>query len=83
MTTEQINELKQALNNGVVSFIYTKKDGTERNATGTLCESIILEKGGEMPKGTGETPNQTIPYWDVEKCAWRSCLKDNLVSWVK
>ena len=83
MTAEQINEFKQSLQSGVVNFEYQKKDGTARQAIGTLCESIIIEKGGNMPKGTGETPDNTIPYWDIEKCSWRSCLKDNLTGWYK
>lgn len=80
MKQEQINEFKNLLSEGVVSFEYLKKDGTTRQAIGTLLESIILEKGGEMPKGTGDTPSNTIPYWDLDKCSWRSCLKDNLVN---
>ena len=69
-----LKELKHNMGHSIVNFSYKKKDGTIRNAQGTLCECIILERGGEMPKGTGEAPSDTFPYWDVEVGSWR-CFK--------
>lgn len=72
---ELLNELRHNMKHSIVTFSYRKKDGTTREAKGTLCESIIMDRGGEMPKGTGETPSETFPYWDVECEGWR-CFKE-------
>lgn len=69
-----LDELRHNMSHSVVKFSYKKKDGTIRSARGTLCERIILERGGEMPKGTGETPDNVFPYWDIDAEAWR-CFK--------
>lgn len=69
-----LNDLRHNMKHSIVSFSYRKKDGSLRNAKGTLSESIIKDRGGEMPKGTGETPSDTFPYWDIEAEGWR-CFK--------
>ena len=69
-----MEELRQMMQNGAVTFQYKKKDGSTRTATGTLCESIIVEDGGSMPKGTGVIPQDTFPYWDLNSNGWR-CFK--------
>ena len=71
---ELLKELRHNMKHSIVSFSYLKKDGSTRTAKGTLCESIITDRGGEMPKGTGETPSDAFPYWDVESEGWR-CFK--------
>ena len=61
---------------GIVSFVYRKKDGTERHAIGTLYGV------GHTIKGTGNTREcqWTLRYFDVEAHAWRSFIMDNLIS---
>lgn len=76
---EKINELKELMHQSIVSFQYKKKDGSIRVARGTLQEDIIIEDGGEMPKGTGETSIDTVPYWDVDVCGWRCFRIDNFI----
>lgn len=83
VTTENLTEalvtLKNKMHDGVVTFTYLKKDGSERTAKGTLN----LETMGQdnAPKGTGfETPDYTTRYFDMEKSSWRSFTNVNLVS---
>ena len=75
---EYMEKLRQLMHEGIVEFQYTKKDGTTRTAIGTLNESFIEENGG-TPKGTGEAPAGTFPYWDVEAEGWRSFKNENFV----
>lgn len=68
--------LKMNLKKGIVSFVYMKKDGTERKATGTLYGI------GHTISGTGEwhSHKTTMRYYDVDKRAWRSFIVKNLLS---
>jgi hypothetical protein len=59
------------LRNGVVSFHYRKKNGTLRKTRATLNLSLIPEE--YHPKGFGKTAkDDTTPYFDLDKGAWRS-----------
>lgn len=67
--------LKAALKIAVVVFAYKKKDGTTRKAIGTL-----LYPHSERPQGESKASNKVQIYFDLEKQAWRSFNKWNLVS---
>ena len=46
-------ELREKLKNGIVTFTYTKKDGTTRQARGTLMQNrYIVGENFIAPKGT-------------------------------
>lgn len=79
MNEDQLKNFKACLATSVVKFKYSKKDGSIREAVGTLSEDIITGSGGSMPKGTGETPVNTVPYWDLDKNGWRCCIIDNII----
>lgn len=71
-----IDILTERLHQGIVSFAYVKKDGTIRNALGTL-------RGVEKTiKGTGHHANcsWTLRYYDVDCKEWRSFLISKLIS---
>ena len=60
MEKSEIAKFREALKNGEVKFIYTKKDGTKRCAVGTLCEKLI-------PKTTPmDTYEITFIKWDLD-----------------
>lgn len=63
------------LRKGIVSFVYKKKDGTERHACGTLYGI------GHTIKGTSKHHqcNYTLAYYDVDCKGWRSFIIENLV----
>ena len=79
MTTQEIKDFKNALHNGVVEFKYTKVNGEERIARGTLHETAITEDGGLMPKGTMTVSDETIRYYDLNANGWRSFRVENFV----
>lgn len=73
-------ELKQELRKREVKFSYWKKDGSVREARGTL-NSEVYGKDNE-PTGSGRpvTENQ-VRYYDLDAQGWRSFLVENLIGW--
>ena len=60
------------LRNGVVTFTYTKLDGSLREAKGTLNDLLIPTD--KLPKGTSAAkPNfASVAYYDLERQDWRA-----------
>lgn len=84
-----MEDLKELLEENVVTFTFTKTNGDTRQAIGTravLSDPVFSENEHvnftkyDLPKGTGNTSIDIITYWDLEKFAWRSCRKDSIVS---
>ena len=75
---ELINELKDRLKNGEVSFTYRKKDGSTRTARGTTKLDIVPEH--HQPKGGFSDTDNVCRYFDLNSEGWRSFIIENLVS---
>ena len=70
-------ELYDALGNHNVRFVFEKKDGTMREAYGTMRHDITPPL-----IGTGRPLSFDLQlYFDLDKMAWRSFKKANLVSY--
>ena len=67
--------LVDRLRKGIVSFVYRKKDGTERHACGTLYGIGHTIKGNKKHQQC----KYTLAYYDVDCKGWRSFVIDNLV----
>lgn len=73
-------ELKQELRKREVKFSYWKKDGSVREARGTL-NSEVYGKDNE-PIGSGRPmPENQVRYYDLDAQGWRSFLAENLIGW--
>ena len=73
-------ELKQELHKREVKFSYWKKDGSVREARGTL-NSEVYGKDNE-PTGNGRPiPENQVRYYDLDVQGWRSFLSENLIGW--
>ena len=73
---------REALRKGVVKFSYFKKDGTIRDARGTLCMTLIPDE--KHPKGACLTPVfSTINYFDLAKGEWRSFAITEFIGYVE
>jgi hypothetical protein len=72
-------QLKEALNKGVVSFAYEKKNGEWRNAIGTRNPDTIELVDGTAPSGTGTEKYGAVSYWDIESAGWRSFREDAVI----
>ena len=73
-----IEEAKRQMRNGVCHFIYRKKDGSVREAMGTLSQPIL----NATLKGTGESPETRgcCYYHDCIKGSARSFRWENLIA---
>ena len=70
-----IEDLRRNLQGGSpVHFSYFKKDGSVRNAIGTLNEKLIPEE--MRPKDSSTNTGNNLKYYDLEKNAWRSLYID-------
>lgn len=72
-----VNDLREKLQNGIVSFTYKKKDGSIREANGTTRMDCIPEEN--HPKGTGEHSSDVVTYFDTDKNEWRSFREENFI----
>ena len=66
-------ELQESLNKGVIKFAFKKVGGSLRIALGT--RSLDQIPAAKHPKG-GREVDSTIPYYDLEKGAWRCANKN-------
>ena len=73
-----IEEAKRQMRNGVCHFVYTKKDGSVREAFGTLDKGVL----NATLKGTGESPETwgCCYYHDTIKGGARSFRWENLIA---
>lgn len=76
-----VNGLKEELRKRKVKFKYIKKDGTEREAFGTL-NSDIYGKENEPSGNSGRVvPENQVRYYDINSEGWRSFIAENLISY--
>lgn len=74
-------ELKSALAKGIVTFEYTKKDGTIRTAKGTTNVGLMTKKPGN---GTNYAKDAGYCiYFDLEKDNFRCFNADKLIGIVE
>jgi hypothetical protein len=74
MKTVKIEDLKQILQMEKAHFEYKKKDGTIREAFGTLQFAYIPED--QQPKSNSDYEYTNFRYFDLGKNAWRSISSD-------
>jgi len=72
-----VDDLRNKLRNGPVRFAFRKKDGSLRLAYGTLDLSKIPDE--QHPKGVQEASPLILPFYDLEKFAWRSISIGQLI----
>lgn len=73
IATEYLFETLHGSSTPVV-FSYIKKDGSMRNAIGTLNEKLIPEEF--KPKDASSNNGKNLKYFDLEKNSWRSLKID-------
>lgn len=76
----KIAECVKAMKTRIVEFYFVKKDGTTRQAFGTLQDDIILPLIGSS---SNREPNpELVTYYDTVKRQFRSFRKENFKSYV-
>ena len=77
----QIAECVREMSKRIVEFYYMKKDGTKRQAFGTLQPEVIVPLISKAPE---KEPNpDLVTYYDTEAQGFRSFKKVNFVEYVK
>ena len=80
---DQIMLLQEKMLEQAVKFAYTKKDGSIREAEGTLDRSKMDLGDGTLwepvGKGLPEKP-EFMRYWDLKSMGWRQFSVFNLVA---
>lgn len=82
MKADEVMLLESKMMETAVKFQFKKKDGTIRDALGTLVQKLMVLPTGEpwTPKGD---PKPEVPenfrYWDLEKQMWREMKLANFV----
>ncbi|MDR0331845.1 MAG: SH3 beta-barrel fold-containing protein [Dysgonamonadaceae bacterium] len=77
-TSAMIELLQLQLMNGCAKFLYLKKDGTIRQAYGTLLEKVVEKNINGF--GYSKKYDGLQAYYDVEEQAWRSFRYENLIT---
>jgi hypothetical protein len=77
---QQIAECVKQMKSRIVEFYFVKKDGTVRQAFGTLQDDIILPL---IKDTSNREPNpELVTYYDTVKQQFRSFRKENFKSFV-
>ena len=76
------NDLKKALNEGIVLFEFIKKDGALRHVRGTTCPDLIpvdnMPKGKRTPEQQALYNRTTVAFYDIDSKGWRSMRIDTI-----
>lgn len=78
--------LKEQLQNGVVTVVFEKTDGTERTMRCTLSDlyvpqvepTMLSEYDGNVPKKTRVLNDNVQSVWDIDSGGWRSFRLDSV-----
>ena len=76
------NDLRKALNEGIVIFEFVKKDGTLRHARGTTNPDLIptdnMPQGKRTPQEQALYDRTVVTFYDIDKKGWRSMRIDTI-----
>lgn len=79
-STEAAAALREKLQQGETHFVFKKKDGSKRNAVGTLDLAIIPYQDTQFKSEEQREERQDqVTYYDLEKMAWRCCKTENIL----
>ncbi len=75
--TTSVEELNKMLHEGIVEFEFIKKDGSVRQAKGTLLtEHLPAPKADATPRKKNDN---VLVYFDLDKKSFRSFVKASFV----
>lgn len=77
--TTSVEDLKQMLHEGIVNFEFIKKDGSVRQAKGTLLAEYLPAKKADADESPRKHNENVVVYFDLEKKAFRSFVKESFV----
>ncbi len=75
--TTDLTEFSNMLREGIVDFEFVKKDGSVRQAKGTLVEEHLPAPNSDAP--ARKKNDNVMVYFDMEKKSFRSFVKSSFV----
>jgi len=81
MINHDIDDLQARLAEGEVRLIFLKKDGSTRDARGTRAPDLIPYE--DHPKGIKTPSIEVLCFYDLDKGAWRSLRRENLLGFIE
>ena len=76
------NDLRKALNEGIVIFEFVKKDGSLRHARGTTSPDLIpadnVPQGKRTPQEQALYDRTVVTFYDIDRKGWRSMRIDTI-----
>lgn len=79
-TSTLVKNLRAILAHNIVSFTYTKRDGTTRHARGTRNIALAEKAAGYFIPTPQTTNTNENAYFDLDKMGWRSFVPELVVS---
>ena len=80
---DEIMLLESKMLEQVVKFQFTKKDGSVRDAEGTLNRALMVQEDGTLwePKGDARPDTPTLmKFWDVVSKGWKCFTCANFIA---
>ena len=77
--TTDLQEFSEMLHKGIVDFEFVKKDGTVRQAKGTLVAEHLPAPKADSDAPARKTNENVFVYFDMEKQSFRSFVKSSFM----
>lgn len=77
--TTSLEEFSKMLHEGIVDFEFIKKDGSVRQAKGTLVADYLPAPTADSDGSTRKKNENVMVYFDMEKKSFRSFVKESFV----
>jgi hypothetical protein len=77
--TTSLEEFSKMLHEGIVDFEFIKKDGSVRQAKGTLVADYLPAPSADSDGSTRKKNENVMVYFDMEKKSFRSFVKESFV----
>jgi hypothetical protein len=77
--TTNLTEFSYMLREGIVDFEFVKKDGSVRQAKGTLVAEHLPAPKADSNSTPRKQNENVMVYFDMEKKAFRSFVKESFV----
>jgi hypothetical protein len=77
-----IEKLRQDLEAGIISLMFTKVNGELREVIATMSKDYVPEpKAPKNPNMARPVPSDNVLFWDLDALAFKSCKFDNVIAW--
>lgn len=77
--TTDLNEFGNMLREGIVDFVFIKKDGTVRSAKGTLLAEHLPAPKTDSDSTPHKQNENVMVYFDMDKKSFRSFVKESFI----